>query len=57
MLAARVSGWTAVEVAGEPVKRMPTAQEKAAMGAAAAGASCWVQRQELQVVRPRRQHR
>ena len=36
MLAARVSDWTAVEVVGEPVKRMPTAQEKSAMGAAAA---------------------
>lgn len=42
MLAARVDGWTAVEVAGEPVKRMPTAKEKVAMGAAAAGVTCWV---------------
>ena len=42
MLAERVSGWTAVEVAGEPVKRMPTAKEKSAMGAAAAGGICWV---------------
>ena len=41
MLAARVSSWTAVEVVGEPVKRLPTVQEKSGLGAAAAATSCW----------------
>ena len=40
MLAARVSDWTAVAVESEPVKRLPTAQEKSAM-AAVAGAGCY----------------
>ncbi len=41
MLAARVSSWTAVEVVGEPVKRLPTVQEKSGLGAAAAATSCY----------------
>ena len=39
VLAARVSGWTAVEVAGEPVKRVPTAKERTTLAAAAVGGS------------------
>jgi hypothetical protein len=40
LLAARVSEWTAVVVETEPVKRVPTAQEKTAL-AAVAGAGCY----------------
>lgn len=41
MLAGRVSEWTAVEVADEPVRRQPTAQDKVTLGALAAAAVCY----------------
>ena len=44
LLAERVSEWTAVEVEGEPVKRLPTTQEKVTLGAAAAASNCYAQR-------------
>jgi len=41
MLAARVSEWTAVESESEPVKRLPTAQQKTLRGPAAEVSTCW----------------
>ena len=41
VLAERVSGWTAVESSSEVTKRPPTAQERTALTAAAAGGGCY----------------